>query len=113
MDIEYTAAVRGRSLPKAVRSWSRSARELGCETRGPVMVADRVWAHARPSGSVEIWNREPTADETRAAIYGTRARGSEPALETPTSAASQRVVRLFERRAGIRSRETSQLASKR
>ncbi len=99
MEVEHATASSGRSLRGAVRSWAERARELGCESRGPVRVDDSgVYAFARPGGGVEIWTgRVPTAAETRALIGNDApiAPRASAAAVVPKTASAKRVAAMF------------------
>ena len=84
-----------KHLRKAARAWRARAEALDCEARGPVEVESGVWAHALPDGKVEVWHREPTADETRALISTGPITAPARVEAGPKSAAAKRIEKLF------------------
>jgi hypothetical protein len=101
--LEHTAALRGpglRAERAAVRGWAEQARALGSEHRGLVEVEPGTWVLARADGATEVWAREPSAAERRAAlgVAAPTARGTaRPRVERAKSAAEVRIEKLFGR----------------
>jgi hypothetical protein len=98
MEMEHATAASGQTLRARVSEWAQRARELGCESRGPVKVDESgVYAFARREGGVEIWHRVPTAAETRALVgYDAPIAPRAPAVRVvPKTASAKRVAALF------------------
>ena len=88
-----------------VRFAGRFAQERGCATSGPVQIGPSTWAHRCADGRTLLWHRRPTAAEVRALTGGrpaaraarrpTRQAAIAVKPSAKTTAAAQRVARLF------------------